>query len=192
MHPAVAERYPGIWRAALGLAIVTVLFATTPPGALGACGKTKANWPEAGASVRDFQFTDLAGHEHRLSDLAGHYVLLEFWGTWCEGCVYEIPVLKKARELYGSRGLEILGLDNDLNLEAVQDFVAKNQLPWLQAAPASTQQIIQEEIKIAWYPTLILLDPQHKILLVSGNSKTPLSPEQLLTELDRLLPPEAP
>ena len=104
----------------------------------------------------------------------------------------EIPVLKRARELYQKRGLEILGLDSDRTLEEVQDFVAKNQIPWIQAAPESTAIVMKNELTIAWYPTIILLDPQRKILLVSGNGKIPLTPDKLLKALDLLLPSGTP
>jgi peroxiredoxin len=153
------------------------------PGAFAA-----GNWPQVGEQVQNFAFTSLDGKQRQLSDYDGHYVLLEFWATWCPPCVKEIPVLKKALDLYQKRGLEILGLDGDRTLETVQEFVAKNQIPWLQATPESTKTIIDSELRIAWYPTLILLDPQRKILLVSGNGKTPLSPDELLEKLDQLLP----
>jgi thiol-disulfide isomerase/thioredoxin len=36
----------------------------------------------AGFEVPNFQFKDLNGNTHQLSDYRGKYVLLDFWGTW--------------------------------------------------------------------------------------------------------------
>lgn len=155
---------------------------------LSARAKPKPISPKAGTIVPNFSFADLAGHQHQLSDFQGRYVLMEFWGTWCQPCVHEIPVLKKARELYQSRGLEILGLDSDTTLVKAQEFVVKHRIPWPEVEPKSTKIIIKNYLKVVWYPALILLNPQHMILFVSGNGRTPLAPNELLKELNRFLP----
>jgi len=168
------------------------MFALLAALMLAPCLFGAGKWPRVGEQVQNFGFSGLDGKQHQLSEFDGHYVLMEFWATWCEPCVREVPVLKRARELYQKRGLEILGLDNDRTLETVQEFVAKNQIPWVQAEPESTEIVMKNELTIAWYPTIILLDPQRKILLVSGNGKTPLSPDKLLKALDQLLPSGTP
>jgi len=169
-----------------------LMFALLAALMLAPCLFGAGKWPRVGEQVQNFGFSGLDGKQHQLSEFDGHYVLMEFWATWCEPCVREVPVLKRARELYQKRGLEILGLDNDRTLETVQEFVAKNQIPWVQAEPESTEIVMKNELTIAWYPTIILLDPQRKILLVSGNGKTPLSPDKLLKALDQLLPSGTP
>jgi thiol-disulfide isomerase/thioredoxin len=38
-----------------------------------------------------FDLTDTQGARHRLEDAKGHWVVLNFWATWCVPCVQEIP-----------------------------------------------------------------------------------------------------
>jgi thiol-disulfide isomerase/thioredoxin len=142
-----------------------------------------------GDQVADFAFTDFGGKQHRLSDYSGRYMLLDFWATWCGPCVKEVPVLKKAAELYQNRGLLILGMNSDEKIEKAREFLEKNRVPWLQSAPQSTKKIVDGELGVKWYPTMILLDPQRRIVFVSGNGKSVLKGKKLLEKLDEALPP---
>ncbi len=144
--------------------------------------------PKVSATLPDFSFADLAGHTHRLSDFTGRYVLLDFWATWCPPCIEEVGTLEKAYRKYRSRGLEIVGMNSDKRTQTARRFVKQHHIPWLQSSPASTKVVVRHDLKVRFYPTLILLDPQRKVLLVSGDGKTILAGSKLLNSLNRLLP----
>lgn len=152
---------------------------------------TARDRPRVGNQVPDFAFTDFAGRQHHLSEFSGHYLLLDFWATWCRPCVHEIPVMKKAYAKYHSRGLEIIGMDSDKKIKKAQQFVKQNQIPWVQSSPESTKNVLRHALKVRWYPTVILLNPQRKILLVSGNGNKILEGENLLKALDQFLPEDS-
>lgn len=48
----------------------------------------------------DINFTAVDGREVDLSRMKGRVVLVEFWATWCPGCVAEIPRIKQAYDKY--------------------------------------------------------------------------------------------
>jgi thiol-disulfide isomerase/thioredoxin len=148
--------------------------------------------PRPGDQVPDFAFTDLDGHQHHLSDFAGQYVLLDFWATWCRPCLKEVPDLKQADEQFRSRGLAIIGMNSDKKPEEAQRFVQEKEVPWLQSSSPSTNEIIHHVLNVQYYPTLILLSPQGKILAISMGEKPPLFGPSLLKTLEQTLPPGHP
>jgi len=62
--------------------------------------------------MEDFKLKDLKGKPVRFSDFKGRIVLLNFWTTWCPGCVQEIPSLIELQRK-NPRRLIILGVSLD-------------------------------------------------------------------------------
>jgi len=61
----------------------------------------------------DLELADLAGRKHRLTDWAGHPVIVNFWATWCEPCRREIPLLIRLRHERSAAGLTVVGIAVD-------------------------------------------------------------------------------
>ncbi len=91
--------------------------------------------PGSGQKVADIAWTDGAGTEHRLSDLAGKGVVLNLWATWCAPCVEEMPSLDRlAGQLAGS-GVVIVALSSDRGgAEVVRRFFQQRSIHALDVA----------------------------------------------------------
>ncbi len=74
--------------------------------------------------------------EYSLSDLEGHYVLIEFWASWCKPCRKESPNIVRAYEKYKDAELEdgdgfrILSVSLDKNLKDWKKAIEKDGLDW--------------------------------------------------------------
>jgi thiol-disulfide isomerase/thioredoxin len=130
-----------------------------------------------GALVPDFAFTGMDGKPHRLSELRGKVVLLDFWGTWCGPCVVDMPKLRRVRETYRDRGFEIVGLDFDDDLETQRKFVAEKDLPWIHATSSSVADLVRSRFRVAVFPTKILLDREGRVVSVGDPGQPPLREE---------------
>lgn len=63
---------------------------------------------------------DANGVAHRLSDWAGHPLVVNFWATWCEPCRREIPLLIRLRHERAARGVAIVGIAIDFRAAVVK------------------------------------------------------------------------
>jgi peroxiredoxin len=87
---------------------------------------------EVGQPAPDFSFVDFEGKKRRLSDYRGKVVLLDFWGTWCAGCVAHAKVLADGYQRLHKKGFEILGVHGGGKREDVRKFVTEHGMTWPQ------------------------------------------------------------
>lgn len=141
----------------------------------------------AGAEVPDFRFMDLNGNSGNLSDFRGKHVLLDFWGSWCGPCRAEVPYAQEAYARFRSRGFEILALDYEpeASVEQVRAFVAANGITYVFARADSVRSLITERFGVRSFPTLILLDPERRVVDVARGA---LRGAALARTLESVLP----
>lgn len=95
-----------------------------------ACGDVKSA-SDVGNSAQDFTARDAEGNTFRLSDHIGkQVVLIDFWATWCQPCLAEMPHLEKMYEQYKSQGLLVVAvsMDGPESIADVPAFAKRNQM----------------------------------------------------------------
>lgn len=70
-------------------------------------------YPERGKPAPDFVLAGLDGVPSSLSQLRGKVVLLNFWASWCEPCLRELPQLQQLHERHSADGLVVLGVSDE-------------------------------------------------------------------------------
>src|SRR5207245_6227094 len=58
----------------------------------------------------EFSLPKLNGQSLRSQQLKDNIVVLDFWATWCENCISEIPAFNKLEKEYSTRGVKVIGL----------------------------------------------------------------------------------
>ncbi|HYJ89113.1 MAG TPA: TlpA disulfide reductase family protein [Pyrinomonadaceae bacterium] len=70
---------------------------------IGAAGQEPSPLPE-------FSLLTLKGRTMTSQELKDSIVVLDFWATWCEGCVSEIPAFNRLEQKYSPRGVKVIGM----------------------------------------------------------------------------------
>ena len=65
---------------------------------------------QAPKPLPEFSLPTLKGPTLRSQDLKDSIVVLDFWATWCEGCISEIPAFNRLERKYGPRGVKVIGM----------------------------------------------------------------------------------
>ncbi len=98
------------------------VFALTLAFALAACSGTTSSNSGAtaakpavggGKPIPEFDLVKLDGGSLKSSDLKGKITVIDFWATWCESCIPEIPGYNELRKKYSGKGADILGFTMD-------------------------------------------------------------------------------
>lgn len=98
-------------------------------------------------------------------DLKGKCTLLIFWATWCGPCIQKMPKLHKMHKLFGNKGLQMVSISYDTNLEAVKQFrKEKWKLPWyVSVAQKGYDDPIAHFFEIAALPSMIFVGPDGRV-----------------------------
>ncbi len=138
---------------------------------------------EIGQSLIDVELNTLTGRKSLAEVCKGRWVLIDFWATWCEPCLHEMPSLQQAYEKYAIRGFEICAISLDMDPERWRSYVESNNLLWTNAIdlPANGETSVAEIYGLQSIPANFLISPQGEI--VAKN----LYGEDLLHELSHHL-----
>ena len=137
------------------------------------------------ASADSFTFKDLQGHEQRLQDYRGKWVLVNFWATWCPPCLEEIPDLMALHEAHKNSDLVVIGVALDSTRESVVEFVSKKKVsyPIVVGNYELAAQLAEEEVEAL--PTSYLFDPKGKKVAKQEGKVTRSSVESYIKSLTK-------
>lgn len=71
---------------------------------------------------------DLATYDGKrisLAELRGKTVLVNFWATWCEPCIAEMPAMDRLQKELANDGLVVLGVNFGESSARIEQFLAK-------------------------------------------------------------------
>ena len=61
----------------------------------------------------DGVFLDADGGEHTIASFLGHGMVINFWATWCQPCIAEIPSLAALSQALAPHDIAVLPLSSD-------------------------------------------------------------------------------
>lgn len=133
----------------------------------------------AATTVSAFELRDADGKVHKLADLKGKWVVVNFWATWCAPCVKEIPDLAAFAKSQGDKAL-VLGVAMDYEDEkALMPFAKKVGMTYPMVPGELNEQAEKHFGRVKGLPTTIVYDPTGKQVM----NRTGLITLAMLNEL---------
>ena len=72
------------------------------------------------------QLQDLSGREISFADLKGKWVFINYWASWCETCLAEIPELNRFYEENKNKNIAVFAVNFDaLPVHKIQGLIKK-------------------------------------------------------------------
>jgi thiol-disulfide isomerase/thioredoxin len=141
--------------------------------------QTQAAPLAVGQSAPALTFTDLlqapTGAKVDWPSLHGKVVVLEFWATWCGGCIEELPHLNSLVQSLASNNVQFIAVDDE-DPALVKRFLVKTPISGWLGIDTSKKIIDAYEAQVR--PRTVVIDTQGRIAAI-------LSPHQL--DKDQLL-----
>lgn len=111
-----------------------------------------------GQPAPTFTLTDLHGKNWRLADLQGKVVFLNFWATWCQPCLREMPSMAALNQRMPEGTFQMLTVLYNDRPEIAQNLVRKMELPFPVLVDPSG--VAAREYGLTGVPETYIIDPQ--------------------------------
>jgi cytochrome c biogenesis protein CcmG, thiol:disulfide interchange protein DsbE len=76
-----------------------------------------------GETAPDFKVTTESGRTITPENFGGKLLVLNFWASWCQPCVQEVPSLEVFSRQFASEGVVVLGVSVDKNEKLYHQFL---------------------------------------------------------------------
>lgn len=112
-------------------------------------------------------------------ELKGKAVVLEFWATWCGGCVDNIPHLDELAEQFQSRPIQFIAITDETDIDLVKRFLLVHPIKGWVAFDADATTF--GKYGIEGRPQTLLVDSNSVVQAITNpTSVTPQVLEDLL------------
>lgn len=111
---------------------------------------------ENGKPAPHFASVTAEGTPFKLSDLKGKFIVLDFWGSWCQPCIAGIPKMKEYYEKYKNK-LEYVSIACNDTDAAWRAAIKKYDLTWVQLFNNKEKLDISLLYNVMAFPTKVII-----------------------------------
>jgi peroxiredoxin len=126
-----------------------------------------------------------------LDQYRGRWLLVNVWGTWCGGCMQELPALDYLSSHYHDR-VTVVGIAINDSRETLKQFVAEKQLTYPILLGGTFDETFAHAYGIRSAPVNILIGPDRSVRFAGMGPQSLKSAVQMLAACQRLVVPSEP
>lgn len=127
----------------------------------------------------------LDGQPFTLEQMRGKVVLVNFWATWCEPCVEEMPSMQKLRARLAGKPFEVIAVNHQEGEPRIRGFLKKVPLDF--PIVRDTDGAVTRGWQARIFPSSYLVDAEGKIRYVLAGATDWAAPDAVKT-VESLLP----
>lgn len=141
---------------------------------------------DVGRILPDFSLTPFQGKSpESISQAGGKVTLVNFWATWCEACMVEMPSIVKLQQAYRGKGFRVVAIDLDEKPEAVLPKTMKDlgiDFPVF----VDSDNKLSELFDVHAIPLTVIIDKDRKVLFMENGERN-WNGEEIRSKLDKWL-----
>ena len=134
-----------------------------------------------------FGLETLDGTRFSSSALAGKVALVDFWATWCQPCLGEIPFWNQLQQRYSGRGFTVLGITVESGWASdIKSDIEKSKLEINYPVVVGDEKTAEEFGGVLGFPTTFLITRDGRIFK-KYTGQYPAKESQIETDIQTLL-----
>lgn len=121
----------------------------------------------------NLEFKDRVGATHKLAELRGSILVLNFWATWCGPCRQELPLLSTLSQQYAGKNVRFIAAsaNEDKDRAKVEEFLKNNPLAFDVWLGAGLDMLDRAGLGNVLPATLILDDQGEIVARIMGQAR---------------------
>lgn len=185
-----------------GLFLLRSRLPSSPPGAPAEGSAENAASPSSdgspggsglvseGAVLPDFGLTPYTGPGAnpggaKVSQLNGKVTLINFWATWCEACMAEMPSLVQLYNGYKDKGFQMIAVNLDENPETVLPHTIQ-QLKIGFPIYLDAGQKLSELFDVHAIPLTVIMDSKRRVIFIENGERN-WNSEEIRSKIEQWL-----
>jgi DsbE subfamily thiol:disulfide oxidoreductase len=110
----------------------------------------------------DFELTTFDGSTFQLADYRGQTVVLNFWASWCEPCIKEMPMLNQAATEYADDGVVFVGVNVWDTRDSAMEFLDRVDVSYINVEDKNSTSL-PVEFGVTAVPETYVVDAEGNI-----------------------------
>ncbi len=136
----------------------------------------------------EVELLDINGYTTPLSRFEGKVIYLEFWASWCDPCIQQLPYTRELRKEYEGKDVIFVYISLDEEEEDWKKMVEKKEIEGIHLHVNPNRQPDVDFINkchVESVPTYFIIDKEGKLITI--NAPRPSDKKQLKAIFDQLI-----